>query len=382
MEGTEQTFIDKIEHSDSYLSFLWGTMGTSLLTVLLYLLQWYKSGQAYARPPIYVMYALICQKEESTNRLTTSRTSDSTSNNTTNNNNNNNMHDIAFTACPHENNDDDNEQDTARPLVSLPIAVESYLCGMANFFPAMVVLFLAWSIGHVMMDVGTDRLFARWIMNNIKSELLPTVTFLISFLITLSIGCAWGTMSILYPLVLVPTFVSSQGNETIFYAVVASVLNGAVAGNHMCPISDTTIVSSLAADCAVMQHVATPYCVVVVIATVLFGTLPIGYQLWSSYISTILGIIILSLFVYFGCVPIIEPSGKYDIFTELYLTLIQNNNNKSNLQALREDTIIFTTVQEINFSEISTSPDKDSLRVTDPTDDEWSDKWREDDYDL
>ena len=48
-------------------------------------------------------------------------------------------------------------------------------------------------------------------------------------------------MSILFPLVLVPTFQSSGGDEVIFYSTVAGILFGSVAGDHMSPISDTTV---------------------------------------------------------------------------------------------------------------------------------------------
>jgi Na+/H+ antiporter family len=384
IEGVEQTIMDKIEHSDSYSALLWGTMGTSLLTILFYLLQWHKEDQNYSLPSCQYFYSMLCTKKEANPpEPLVAKTPNKVGQN--NSDESPNLHDdiVAFYVGSLENNENDNQETIARPLISLPIAVESFLGGMTTFFPALVVLILALATGYLTIDIGADRLFARWIMNNIQPELLPTITFLISFVTTLSVTSAWGTISILYPLVLVPTYISSQGNATIFYAVVASVLNGAVAGNHMCPISDTTIISALAADCAIMRHVVTrtPYCIVVIIAAVLVGTLPIGYQIWPSYVSAILGFLVMTFFVFFGCVPISDPSGKYDAMTELYLTWIKND---SNLMELRKDTMNWFALQQIDLQKTpSILAEKDDALQETAQADSWSEDWNnEDDYDL
>ena len=74
-------------------------------------------------------------------------------------------------------------------------------------------------------------------------------------------------MAILYPLILVPAYFASDGSPEIFYATTSAVLGGAVAGDHVSPISDTTVISALACDVTLMQHVVTqaPYVFVVVI---------------------------------------------------------------------------------------------------------------------
>ena len=75
-----------------------------------------------------------------------------------------------------------------------------------------------------------------------------------------------------------PTYIASDGDEQIFVSTVAGVLSGSVAGDHMSPISDTTVLSALATECGLMAHVNTqaPYVIVVVIRSIMFGTLPIG----------------------------------------------------------------------------------------------------------
>ena len=70
-----------------------------------------------------------------------------------------------------------------------------------------------------------------------------------------------GTMTILFPLLLIPTYDASGGDATMFYAIVAGILSGSVAGDHMSPISDTTVLSAMACECTLLAHVKTqaPY---------------------------------------------------------------------------------------------------------------------------
>ena len=365
--------MDKIENSDSYMAFLWGTMGTIVCTILLYLLQWYTDTKEYSLPPFESFYSLICQKESNSEHVSDSQSvklihkidADE------------NKHGEDLTDCQ-QDIDDDQQEDVARPLISIPVAVNSFLRGMSTIFPALIVLVLAWAIGNVMIDIGANRLFTRWIVNGIKPELLPTLTFLISFIIALSTGSAWGAMSILYPLVLVPTYVSSNGNPSIFYAVTGSILNGAIAGNHVSPISDMTIISSMSSDCSVMQHVITrtPYFMIAIVVALLVGTLPAGYEIWPSYVSIILGMITIVLFVCVMCAPILDSRGKYDVVTELYLRFVKKD---CTLEELREDTIIFYTLEQIDFQDSSSSlPGKESSKDPDPDESAtWSEDWSE-----
>jgi Na+/H+ antiporter family len=197
IKGIDQTIMDKIEHSDSYTSLLWGTMGAVLCSIVLYLLQWYKDGHEYCLPPLRHCYPLICQKDSNLDLYSDSHHSKMINNTIDTIENRQDLE------C-----DDIQSEVLARPLISFPVAIDSFLRGMVTFFPALVVLILAWAIGSVMIDIGADRLFTRWIVNGVKPELLPTSTFLLSFILALSTGSAWGTMSILYPLVLVPTYMA------------------------------------------------------------------------------------------------------------------------------------------------------------------------------
>ena len=84
----------------------------------------------------------------------------------------------------------------------------------------------------------------------------------------------------------------------LFYNVVASVLAGSVMGDHCSPISDTTIMSSLASSCNHLQHVKTqmPYALTVGAVAMLIGVLPtaLGLPSWAAFL---MGLIVLGLMV-------------------------------------------------------------------------------------
>jgi hypothetical protein len=156
-------------------------------------------------------------------------------------------------------------------------------------------------------------------------------------------------MSILFPLVLVPTYQASNGDEQIFYATVAGILSGSVAGDHMSPISDTTVLSALATECGLINHVNTqaPYVAVVVIISILLGTLPIGYDTWPNIVGFLLACVVLGVFVFFFCQPIISPTGSWDLMTKAYLKATRNNT----LEQLQEDCIRVANGEDVSSPE-------------------------------
>lgn len=85
--------------------------------------------------------------------------------------------------------------------------------------------------------VGLNRFFGAVVTNPALSyTVLPTLSFIISVLIAFATGTSWGTMTIMFPLIVVPSYTASDGNENIVYGVIAGILAGAVAGDHASPI--------------------------------------------------------------------------------------------------------------------------------------------------
>ena len=141
--------------------------------------------------------------------------------------------------------------------------------GAKKLFSIAMILLFAFAIGKVTTDLGTGLYLASLADENLSIYLLGAVIFLLSSLIAFSTGTSWGTFSIMIP-VAVPMAVAMDANVAL---AIGAVISGGVFGDHCSPISDTTIISSLATDCEVIEHVKTqlPYALISgIITLVLF----------------------------------------------------------------------------------------------------------------
>lgn len=159
--------------------------------------------------------------------------------------------------------------------------VETSIDGFKTMINAVVILVLAWSLATITEELETARFLQTLWSPDYSPYILPAITFIISALVAFSTGSSWGTMAILYP-IMIPSVFSigdASGMEQvailpIFYNVTSCVLAGSVLGDHCSPISDTTILSSLASSCNHIDHVRTqiPYALTVGVVAVLGGT--------------------------------------------------------------------------------------------------------------
>jgi Na+/H+ antiporter NhaC len=173
-------------------------------------------------------------------------------------------------------------------ILSLSEAVASAITGIKTMLSAIVILVLAWALALVIEELHTAELITSLMSENISPYFIPALTFVLAALIAFSTGSSWGTMAILYPLILPATWKICQETGldydttlSIFHNVVSTVLAGAVLGDHCSPISDTTILSSLSSSCNHIDHVKTqmPYALTVGAVALLFGTIPSAYGL-------------------------------------------------------------------------------------------------------
>ncbi len=145
----------------------------------------------------------------------------------------------------------------------------SALRGAKKLFGIAMILLFAFAIGRVTSDLKTGLYLASLADESLSPYLLAGVIFLLSSVISFSTGTSWGTFSIMLP-VAVPMAVGLDANVAL---AMGAVISGGVFGDHCSPISDTTIISSLASDCEVIEHVKTqlPYALISgVVALVLF----------------------------------------------------------------------------------------------------------------
>jgi Na+/H+ antiporter NhaC len=194
----------------------------------------------------------------------------------------------------------------AQRIYGLKKSIAYLVEGFGTMLSAVLILILAWSLALITQDMHTAEFLAGILTDmNLTPFLLPAITFILSALIAFSTGSSWGTMAILYPLILPVSWAISQqygmdydASLAIFNNVVSSILAGSVFGDHCSPISDTTILSSLASSCNHIEHVRTqlPYAVTVGLVSVVFGTLPAAYGV-PYYILYPANILILYLIV-------------------------------------------------------------------------------------
>ena len=153
--------------------------------------------------------------------------------------------------------------------ISSKTFVKTSFIGAKKLFPISMILLFAFAIGRVTTDLKTGLYLASLVDANLSIYLLAAVVFLLSSLIAFATGTSWGTFSIMIP-VAIPMAVAMDANVAL---CIGAVISGGVFGDHCSPISDTTIISSMASECEVVEHVKTqlPYALISgFIALVLF----------------------------------------------------------------------------------------------------------------
>ncbi len=191
-------------------------------------------------------------------------------------------------------------------LLTLTEAVESIIKGFKTMLPAIMILTLAWSVALITEHLHTaDFISGLLIDASISPYYIPVITFIIAALVSFSTGSSWGTMAILYPLILPSGWLVAETSGmdyentlSIFHNIAAAVLTGSVLGDHCSPISDTTILSSLASSCPHIEHVRTqlPYALTTGGVAIFIGTIPASFGI-SPWILYPLGIIILFIVI-------------------------------------------------------------------------------------
>lgn len=182
-------------------------------------------------------------------------------------------------------------------IMKLTETLDAWFSGLKSMLLAMLILILAWSIGAVTEEIKTAAYLVQVLRGTIEPHWLPVLTFLIAALVSFSTGTSWGTMAIMMPLVIplantlsLDAGIQGTDLEIILHGVISSVLAGAVFGDHCSPISDTTILSSMASAVDHIDHVRTqlPYAVLAAVIGMLVGDIPTAYGL-SPWLSIVVG---------------------------------------------------------------------------------------------
>jgi tetracycline resistance efflux pump len=152
-------------------------------------------------------------------------------------------------------------------ILTLKEVMDYTLKGISALVPLAILMVLAFSIGDTCRTLGTGIYVASLSRDLLSPSIIAPILFITSAFISFSTGTSWGTFAIMIPIA-VPTAIYSDASLSLS---IAAVLSGSVFGDHCSPISDTTVISSMASACDHIDHVRTQLPYAISIAT--FSTL-------------------------------------------------------------------------------------------------------------
>lgn len=153
-------------------------------------------------------------------------------------------------------------------ILTLKESVDVVLKGISEMMPLALLMLLAFAIGAVCKELDTGNYVAEVTRNWLSPGLVPFIVFLVSCFIAFSTGTSWGTFAIMLAIA-IPMANTMDANV---YITIAAALGGGVFGDHCSPISDTTIIASMASATDHIDHVKTqsPYAIFAGALTALF----------------------------------------------------------------------------------------------------------------
>ena len=186
----------------------------------------------------------------------------------------------------------------AQGILSVDEINTAFVDGVKSMVVPGMILALAWSLGSVNGDLNTARFLVDTIGTSVPAFLIPTMMFVLPALVAFATGTSWGTNAIIMPIAIPLAF--ATGGQSLLVPTIGAVLTGAVLGDHISPVSDTTIMSSMAAQCNHIEHVKTqlPYALTVGTVAIFFGFIPAGLGV-NPFISLALSTVTLILIMRF-----------------------------------------------------------------------------------
>ena len=187
-----------------------------------------------------------------------------------------------------------------KKIFTINEAIDTWVNGMKSLLITGVILLLAWSLSGAMGDLGTAKYLVGLLSDTLPAFLLPALIFIFGAVISFATGTSYGTMGILMPLT-IPLAAALSPDPQFVIMSAGAVLTGAIFGDHVSPISDTTILSSMGAGSDHIDHVKTQiyYALPVALITIFLGYIPVGLgvSVWLVLPMSILAVILMVRFV-------------------------------------------------------------------------------------
>jgi Na+/H+ antiporter NhaC len=173
----------------------------------------------------------------------------------------------------------------------MPVIIHCFKRGVRRAMIPFVILILAWSLKNCCDTLRTGEFLTTILAGRVPPYLFPPILFLVASVTSFATGTSYGTMAILMPTAIPIAFaIDGQAYGLTTMISLGAVLDGAIFGDHCSPISDTTIMSSIASSCNLIDHVRTqlPYSLFVAALALLFAYLPSALGLrpgWSLLLA-------------------------------------------------------------------------------------------------
>jgi Na+/H+ antiporter NhaC len=178
--------------------------------------------------------------------------------------------------------------------VGVDASLGNFIKGAETMVYVVVILILAWSLSSVIKELGTAQTLSTLIGQEMEPALLPAIVFVLGAIISIATGSSWGTFAILMTLA-VPVAVNVGAP---LYLTIGAVLSGGLFGDHTSPISDTTVLASIGADCAHIDHVSTQLYYALATGMTAFVTFIAAGILDSAWVGIVgLGVLFLVIFM-------------------------------------------------------------------------------------
>ena len=180
----------------------------------------------------------------------------------------------------------------ARKVLSFKSAMLCIPDGFKAMVPAILILTLAWTLKAMTDSLGAAEFVAGLVENSAKGfqNFLPAIIFVIALFLAFATGTSWGTFGIL-----IPICIAAFPEGALRIISISACMAGAVCGDHISPISDTTIMASAGAQCDHVNHVSTQLPYALSVAAVSFVTYIIaGFTLisWIIGVAALIGFLI------------------------------------------------------------------------------------------
>ena len=145
----------------------------------------------------------------------------------------------------------------AQRAYSIDALVRIALRGAGGLVPLALILLLALALGDVAGRLGTGAYVAGVAEGALPPVVFLPLVFVVSSAVAFSIGSSWGTFAVMIPIAVPAALVLGLPPAPFL----AAALSGGIFGDHCSPVSDTTIISSMAAATDHVDHVRTqlPY---------------------------------------------------------------------------------------------------------------------------